>query len=386
MRLSTIITIPFLAYSNDSHFTRGLTGAHKALGQNQTAIRNRVNTAKDPRIKLTLKSTCFILDNPSYAADARDLSAFVRRHRDFAAFFAIVPLCVIGLTLNLLVGCVLGRDRTTNRATRFLLQQLALADCLFYIACPLHELSRSFNDYSRWQRTTLSTVLYTSSSISQTAAMWVVVVATHQRYMIVSRPPHALHCVNISRARTAVVVVWISSIVVNISNVLNNEVGCQLSYSTVLFLILVNFLAVAILASWLPTFLVVFFNIRIIVGIRKSNALHMQQDPSSNSQVINNDHRVTLTLIAIFCLLLVCQLPTVMLLFIFKITELYSFIILSPSSVKNALVVLHICLFTSALLIVIKLFTNYVTLYLNGRRLRSFLIRRFRVVRATSDN
>jgi hypothetical protein len=49
---------------------------------------------------------------------------------------------------------------------------------------------------------------------SQAIASWTAVIVTYQRYVAVSRPLHARQYITTSRARVAVVVVWIGSFII----------------------------------------------------------------------------------------------------------------------------------------------------------------------------
>jgi hypothetical protein len=51
----------------------------------------------------------------------------------------MVPLMFVGFICNLLIVVVLGRDKTMNKTTRFLLQTMALADIMFYVFRPIFD-------------------------------------------------------------------------------------------------------------------------------------------------------------------------------------------------------------------------------------------------------
>jgi hypothetical protein len=61
----------------------------------------------------------------------------------------------VGFICNLLIVVVLGRDKTMNKTTRFLLQMLALADIMFYVLS-----SNSEHHSSRFDQSYILSVLY----------------------------------------------------------------------------------------------------------------------------------------------------------------------------------------------------------------------------------
>jgi hypothetical protein len=81
----------------------------------------------------------FWIQIASFVAGAHNLLLFTLRYRDFMALYVIVPSCAVGFISNILISFVLGRDKTMNGATRFLLRMLALADIVFYALFPLFE-------------------------------------------------------------------------------------------------------------------------------------------------------------------------------------------------------------------------------------------------------
>jgi hypothetical protein len=378
-----LTTLHILADSNSRDVVKRFTRLH--------GVSLELDGHERSSSKLAFSSMYFILRYPSFAADGDYLATLIRRHRDCITLYVIVPLCIIGLMCDLFIVSVPGRNKTMNAVSRFLMQQLALVNFAFHITCPLHEISRNVGDLSWRQRTALVTVLYISSCISQTTAMWMAVAVTLQRYMAISTPLNVLQYNKMSLARRAVVFVWIGSILVNIPNALNSELGYKLSYSMVVFLMVANFVVVAFLTSWLPISFVAFLNNRTsvvmristasqaqqqlssddqLVNIERRNVSQAQQQLSSDDQLVNIERRITVRLITILLVLLACHVPSAAFPVIFKITELYGYIVSSLFSITNALLLLHLGLSTSALLLVIKSLATYVTYFFVDKRFR----------------
>jgi hypothetical protein len=293
------------------------------------------------------------------------------------ARYVVIPMCVVGLLSNLIIVFVLSRDKTMNVTTKFLMQQLALADCVFYITCPFREIpfAKILGPQIRWQE--LQVFPHLVSHIVESPVVWMAVVATHQRYMAISRPLSALTYNKMSRARVKIVVVWIGSIIINIPSFLHFWFQYQRNENLVYWWNIPDWCALIII-TWLPISLVVFFNIRIIDAVRKSNALHKQQQSSNNSKVISNDRRVTVTLIVLLIVFLACQLPSAAYQTFHKARRDQIFYNSSYIS-ENTSDVCPLYAFgksaASASLVVVNSFADYVTYFLMGKRFRQILIR-----------
>jgi hypothetical protein len=141
---------------------------------------------------------------------------------------------------------------------------------------------------------------------------WTAVIVTYQRYVAVSRPLHARQYITTSRARVAVIAVWIGSF--KIIPLLNY--AC---YHDFVHFYLYKILSVSIFYL-LPMSLTVFLSIRLIVVVRRSRTFVGQQLSSGGNNDSRNasSNRVTVTLIVILIVYLVCQLPmaTVQVLFV----------------------------------------------------------------------
>jgi len=120
-------------------------------------------------------------------------------------------LCTFGIAGNVLSIVVLGRDRTIRRTTGFLMQMLAVADASFLVSCLFTSTLSTIIRFTDWLPTALHRVWphvyvysYPTACITQTAAIWMVVVLTADRYIAICRPLHAAQYSTLLRLRTAV--------------------------------------------------------------------------------------------------------------------------------------------------------------------------------------
>jgi hypothetical protein len=223
-------------------------------------------------------------------------------------FYFMVPLEFVGLIFNLLIVVILGRDKTMNRTTTFLLQMLAFADISFYVLrslCDIVELSARHYTLNGWIDLVYNTVGMLLSA-SETITVWMAVIITYQRYFAVSRPLHTRQHFTKSRAQAAVSVLWICSIIVYVP-FFYLEGTFDIRYIELFHILFV------IVRFMLPISLTVFLNIRLVVKTRNSGAFVRQQFTASgksfDDRIASSHIRVTVTLIVIMIVFLICQLP-----------------------------------------------------------------------------
>ena len=133
--------------------------------------------------------------------------------------YIVLPLCVFGMSGNILSIIVLGKDRTVRKTTGFLLQMLALADTVYLTTCLFFQTLNTITKHSSWIPGLrhgwpyMEPYVWPCASIAQTAAVWLVVVVTADRYITICRPLHAPQYSTMSRIRRAVIIVWCFSII-----------------------------------------------------------------------------------------------------------------------------------------------------------------------------
>jgi hypothetical protein len=199
----------------------------------------------------------------SFVADLYHLSYLANKIEIVTNFYLMLPLMFVGFICNLLIVVVLSRDKTMNKTTRFLLQTLALADIMFYVFRPICDVTE-LGVFLRWRKLNYK-MHYTIGmlvTVSQTIVAWMAVIVTYQRYVAVSRPLHARQYITTSRARAAVVIVWIGSFIIYAPFICLGLTRVTVSNGDVWFyfyyMIFITF------TFFLPTSLTVFLNIRLI--------------------------------------------------------------------------------------------------------------------------
>jgi hypothetical protein len=68
-----------------------------------------------------------------FVADEDNLRVLKKNVAIVTKLYVTMPLVFVGFVCNLLIVVVLGRDKSMNKTTKFLLQMLALADIIYYV-------------------------------------------------------------------------------------------------------------------------------------------------------------------------------------------------------------------------------------------------------------
>ena len=118
-------------------------------------------------------------------------------YRTVVEVYIVSALCVAGVIGNLLSMIVLRRDRDRPNATNWLLQALAVVDSIYLVASVLIQPLKTINDIGDLDgpRAALRRVFpyvephaWAVASIAQTAAVWLVLLVTVDRYVAVCQP------------------------------------------------------------------------------------------------------------------------------------------------------------------------------------------------------
>jgi hypothetical protein len=276
-----------------------------------------------------------------------------------------------------MVVVVLGRNKTTNKTTRFLLQMLAQADIMFYVFLPLCAIIELLynklrvGEYNGFYLYSLLCIACLLLFAAETFTAWMAVTVTYQRYVAVSRPLHAHVYVTTSRARAAVAIIWISAIILEMPFDLPEFMGLEIESLSLAIRVVST-----IIVLLLPMSFTVILNIRLIVCMRNSSAFIRHRLPPGNnddSLHASSRHRVTVTLIAIVIVYLVCQLPMTTV----QILEAIFEASLDPSScfLLRVYSYAEIAYDTSVCFIVFNSLADCVTYCITGKRFRQILIR-----------
>ncbi|KAK2148036.1 hypothetical protein LSH36_519g01002 [Paralvinella palmiformis] len=296
--------------------------------------------------------------------------------------YVVSLLSVFGISGNVISILVLGRDNSVKRTTGFLLQMLALADVLYLVTCLFFQTIQTIADVTDWSPGLkyyypwIVPFIWPLASIAQTAAVWLVVIVTADRFVAICKPLHAPQYSTTSRARKAVVLVWILSVVYNVPRFFERTTRIQtdpdaanatypkvektplwrdavyfLVYKTCLFFIVRYLIPLSALA---------FFNTRLIQAIRESQKIREKSVDGYRKE------RYTLTLVVVVIVFALCETPDFLLRVWFSLSE-YAFWI--PSDIT----VLRYMNAVTNLLLTINSCVNFVIYCFLGQKFRRIL-------------
>ena len=275
------------------------------------------------------------------------------------------PMCSTGLLLNSLSLFALSRYDVMQPTTRFLLQNLAIADSLFIITC--FTIYMRYNDI--WELVALPFLFHLP-------AVWLIVVVTAERYVAICWPTRATQLCTMSHARRAVVIVYvvfvlllstlvglIFTIPIGVNTILKSILRSHLFNITVLVHNVFDFL--------LPLSFIVFFNCRLMKAVRESFATrrhHKRIHASDDSSDANNERNCTMQLIAVVIVFIICQMPTSVTI-ICQIVSSYYYNFSSTYLVSAT----KCSLLLNILLMILNSSVNFILYFLSGKKFRSTL-------------
>ena len=198
-------------------------------------------------------------------------------------FWIPIIVCCFGIPLNTLSIVVLCIDVSFKRTARFLLQMLAVTDNLYLATWACEIFAYRYN--TEWYLKFIAYIYLTT--VAWVASIWMVVIVTGERYVVITRPLHADQNVTMTRARRAVICVWIGSAIlvaplVIVENLLFGFTT-TLSDGRVFFHVVYNQIC-SIIVVLIPLAILIFFNYRLIRAVRR-HAVYIREYATQMSTI-----------------------------------------------------------------------------------------------------
>ena len=301
-----------------------------------------------------------------------------RTFRMTVDIFIVGFLSVFGLIGNALSIAVLRRDRDKKNMTNWLLQTLALADCLYLIACIFFQVIKGIKDITDWCPGLnkvfpyMEPYIWAFASISQTITVWLVMLVTVDRYIAVCKPLKT-QLRTIQRAKMAVAVVIALGILYNIPRFLERQIIISTDPCTgltvvksrktalrqnMLYFLIYKTIMYFVFRTIGPLIILVGLNLRLIKALQEVRRKHRDLTKS-------NRHRenITLMLVVVVSVFIICEIPDLTLRIVFS---LISFIKVDITTLR------YFNCITNALLTV-NSSTNFLIYCLIGHKFRKIL-------------
>lgn len=299
--------------------------------------------------------------------------------------FLVCPLCLFGLVGNILSIIVLQMDKV-NTNLSFLLQALAVADNGYLVCCLLFQTIRTVQlctnivpESLRDAYTYIEPYVWPLASVAQTAAVWLVVVVTLDRYFAICCPMHrrptVCHMRSPVRVRIVVVAVFVTAFAYNIPgffelHVVLHEDPCDrnktylmsaktpMRQSTVYYIVYKT-AAFFVFRLGLPLGTVSFLNARLILTmrcVRQSCA-----DLTRHGQ-LRERGSVTFLLVCMVSVFIFCELPD------FLLRILLTFLYATGQPTES--LTIHYLITMTNFMLTVNSSVNCIVYCLSGRQFR----------------
>ena len=287
--------------------------------------------------------------------------------------FCVPILCVFGIIGNILSVIMLGRDDVMRKTTRFLLQNVALADIGFLVSCIFVFTLDGFAD-----RIVLNVYYITRpytlpiASIFQMTTTYAVVIVTVDRYIAICHPLQSVKMSTMRNARWAVGITWCIAAIYNTPRFFeyhtksyaceDSDGAIQMCYyekltsfgSTKVYRIVYETVLYFVVRVCTPLLILIICNVKLIKAVRSSRARH---DVTHTHQ-----KNTTVMLISIVIMFFICTFPITMYFLYINIFSNYDWYI--------AITLIY---FADLLLVVNSAF-NFVVYMTRSERFRNILL------------
>lgn len=236
--------------------------------------------------------------------------------------------CLFGFCGNTLSMICLSRDKSRT-ATPFLLVSLEAVDTFFLLNVLVLRVLNSISTYFRivellplWPY--VGKYIYPSALIAETGTIYLTLLVTVNRYVMVCKPYDASSLCSVPHARTHVLLVLAFSIVYNIprffeysieqvpfndntNSTIWAAVPSSLSLNTLYQIIYLNTMYFIVM-FFVPLILLIYLNSSLIIALRQARRRRAQLISNSDSHNKSEDD-ITLVLIVVVIVFIVCQTP-----------------------------------------------------------------------------
>ena len=254
--------------------------------------------------------------------DAHCIEAVTSSQRVYLLLMNVVlasVLIVVGLFGNVLAIIVLRSD-SKHKTVNFLLQQLAVADSAYLVACFFFQVLETISLLTRHlpYYPFIAGYVYAFASITQTAAVYHVVLVTVDRYIAICHPFKVTCLCTLKRAKVTVCVIWLVAALYNIPRFFERKhiwfcacaddcryysVKTDFLQSRTYFIVYKTLLYITFRVL-LPLLTLSLLNVRLISVIKSATQSH-----ASLTRTCPRKDSFTVVLVTVVSAFLVCALP-----------------------------------------------------------------------------
>ena len=259
----------------------------------------------------------------------------MRRTRLVVDVGLVLVLCIIGLVGNTVSFYVLSKMK--GGTTPWLLRSLAVADSVYLFTCLFFQVGVTLYTYMDSVRRALTMFafversIYAFASMAQTAAVWIVVVITCNRWAAICHPLWAKQTATNKKAGAAVMAAVTFAVLFNIPLIFELKVISYTSrctnvtrWATVatalsrnpIYSLVYKTILCFIFRSFLPLLILVILNIQLIRAVHSSatqdgKVVNERRGGGHGNGGSSGQDRLTKMIIAVVSIFIICQLPDI---------------------------------------------------------------------------
>ena len=307
-------------------------------------------------------------------------------YRATVDIYIVGALILFGLAGNTISIIVLNSDNV-NRTVAFLLQSLAMADNFYLVSCLFLQTIRAIGDCTDWAPQLRDiyphweSYIWAFAAISQTIAVWLVVLVTLDRYIAICHPFDVNRLCTLPRAKLIVAGIVAIAVLYNIPRFFEHKIAqkfdyCLKTFKTValhsdmrndrVYYIVYKTLMYIIFRMIIPLITLFVLNIRLVIVLKGAMRQHATMT-RSNHQTSRSDS-FTIILITVVTVFLICEVPDAMVRITVTVSRFRESFNLDPVRLS------YVNTFTN-LLLTVNSSVNCLIYCITGKRFRLLLTR-----------
>ena len=374
--------------------TFSLTHMHDIndIGTTASTVNLTAQALLEDNFTALIESNTKVFDYYDYLEDNIEIvQEHCQAYQKYYNYKAIIDIYIVGVLIlfglvgNTISVIVLNSDNV-NRTVAFLLQSLAVADNFYLVSCLFLQTIRALGDCTTWAPNLREVYphweayIWAFAAISQTTAVWLVVLVTLDRYFAICHPFDVNRLCTLPRAKIIVACITGIAVIYNIPRFFEHEIVqrfdyCLRTYKTVaehsemrkskIYFIVYKTSMYIIFRIIVPLITLFVLNIRLVIILKGAMRRHASMTRSNQTSRNDSFTPILITVVTVF---LICEVPDAMVRIAITVSHF------NENFTLNSLRLTYITTFTN-LLLTVNSSVNCLIYCITGKRFRLLLKR-----------